>query len=387
MTRKTDIVVTTIFEPAWLQGYLDNIRAHGHERVVTLRIICDRKTPATVYAAAGAALREGFQVECPTLDEQAAYLRKLGLPEDYIPWNTDNRRNIGFLKAWESGAEVLISIDDDNYCRADSDFIGSHHVVGQSLNSLQAHVYADGAAWFNICQLLECQVQDPVYARGYPYAARKHEAQASTRALPASAGEQLVAINAGLWLDDPDVDAITRLAQRPRMRAARQQAFILGPATWSPINTQNTALMRAALPAYYYVRMGFPLQGMRIDRFGDILSGYFVQKCAKHLGQVLRLGGPVADHRRSHHNLFKDLYHELAGIVLVEELLPWLQELALEGRDYPSSYAALADALSANAGRFTGFVWDEGGRDFLRDTAECMRRWLAVMKTISGTER
>lgn len=384
MSRKTDIVVTTIFEPAWLQGYLDNIKAHGQEQATTLRIICDQKTPATVYAAAAEAVRQGFQVECPTLDEQTAYLRKLGLPDDYIPWNTDNRRNIGFLKAWESGADVLISIDDDNYCRADSDFVGSHHVVGQPLKALGDQAYADDAAWFNICNLLESQVQDPVYARGYPYAARKPEAQAQPGAVPASASGQRLAVNAGLWLDDPDVDAITRLAQRPRMRAAKPQAVILGPATWSPINTQNTALVRDALPAYYYVRMGFPLQGMRIDRFGDILSGYFVQKCAKHLGHALRLGGPVADHRRSHHNLFKDLYHELAGIVLVEELLPWLQALRLEGADYSSSYAALAEALHTEAERFIGFVWDEGGRDFLRDTASCMQRWLAVMKTISG---
>jgi hypothetical protein len=378
--RKTDIVVTTIFEPNWLQGYLDNLHAHGRSEDVTLRIICDRKTPASVYAAAAAARRRGFDVDCPTLDEQEAYLRKLGLAEDFIPWNTDNRRNIGFLRAWQSGAEVLISIDDDNYCRSDSDFVGCHHAVGCPVAG-QATV-AGGAPWYNICEMLGLQVNAAVYARGYPYAARSAQQQATANADTTNLSGRTVAINAGLWLDDPDVDALTRLARAPRASTAAPDPVLLAPETWSPVNTQNTALMRAAIPAYYYVRMGFPLQGLRIDRFGDILSGYFVQKCAKHLGHVVRLGSPTAEHRRTPHNLFKDLYHELAGVVLIEELAPWLQALRLSGTDYVEAYASLADALSTEASRFRGFVWDEGGREFLLETAACMRTWLGVVRRL-----
>jgi hypothetical protein len=194
-----------------------------------------------------------------------------------------------------------------------------------------------------------------------------------------------VAVNAGLWLIDPDVDAITRLALKPVAHSARSDAVVLGPETWAPINTQNTALLRAALPAYYYVRMGHPLQGMRIDRFGDILSGYLVQKCAKQLGHVVRFGSPIADHRRTPHNLLQDLYHELAGIVLIEEVLPWLQELKVGGTDFATVYAGLADELEHQAPHFSGFVWDEGGRDFIGDTALRMRTWLAALSRLEGT--
>lgn len=383
MARVTDIVVTTIFEPAWLQGYLDNLRAHGREQETTLRIICDRKTPASVYEAAAAARKQGFRIDCPSLDEQSAYLRSLALPDDFIPWDTDNRRNIGFLRAWESGAEVLISIDDDNYCLPDSDFVGSHHVVGLRGGECAGHTLAEGE-WFNICSLLEPAHQDAIYPRGYPYAQRGKAAAELRRELPPELAQARVAVNAGLWLNDPDVDAITRLAQRPRMRAASATPVLLGPRAWSPVNTQNTALLREALPAYWYVRMGFPLQGMRIDRFGDILSGYFVQKCAKQLGALVRVGSPVAEHRRSPHNLFKDLYHELAGMVVVEELLPWLREVRLGGSGYAEVYAALADALEAQAPRFQGFVWDQGGRAFLADTAACMRIWLGALRRLQS---
>lgn len=376
---KVDIVVTTIFEPGWLQGYLDNIRTYGRERDVTLRIICDRKTPASVFEAAAAAAGQGFDVVCPALDEQARYLAGLGLPEDFVPWNSDNRRNIGFLQAWESGAEVLISIDDDNYCAEGSDFVGSHCIVGGPLTDIGGHQYSGGARWFNICSLLESQCRDPIFARGYPYAARAETAQARLTSESRAPSDRVLAINAGLWLEDPDVDAITRLAQRPRVTAASSRAVVLENETWSPINTQNTAVMRAALPAYYYVRMGYSLGGMSIDRFGDILSGYFAQKCAKHLGHAIRFGSPVAAHRRTPHNLFKDLYHELAGVVLVEDLLPWLQDLRLSGDNYFSAYASLADALSERAPAFRGFVWDMGGREFLLETAKAMQIWLKTL--------
>ncbi len=390
MSRKFDIVVTTIFEPQWLSGYLDNLRKHGHDRDTTIRIVTDQKTPATVYAAAAAARQQGFLIDCPTLDEQTAYLAKLGLDEKFIPWNTDNRRNIGYLRAWESGADVMISIDDDNYCRGDSDFIGEHARVGAAVNASSLNA-ADGAPWFNNCALLESQLQDAFFPRGFPVAARRSN-QIVERYPAVPAGDsRRIAVNAGMWLDDPDVDAMSRLTQAPRVTSAKPLNVAMGAQTWCPVNTQNTALLREAMPAYYYARMGYPLEGMRIDRYGDILSGYFLQACAKAQGDAICFGGPVADHKRSPHNLFKDLYFELAGMVIVEDLLPWMRELKLPGAkakpattaDYSNAYAALADALDQQAGHMKGFIWDQGGAAFLRDTAACMRRWLQVLETLN----
>lgn len=378
MLPDTAIVVTTIFEPTWLTGYLDNLRTYGREQSTRIIIIIDQKTPPSVLQAAADAQRAGFDVICPTLEEQTAYLARLNLPADFIPWNTDNRRNIGFMMAWEAGVQTLISIDDDNYCRADSDFVGEHHHVQQTADSNTS--YLDQPGWYNLCERLTLKQPQQIFARGFPYHSRNHALTAGNQTAPASH----ISINAGLWLDDPDVDALTRLAQGPRATTADNAPILLGPQTWSPINTQNTALNRAAIPAYYYVRMGFPVKGLQIDRYGDILSGYFVQKCAKSRGELVRIGGPVADHRRSPHNLFKDLYHELAGIVIVEELLPWLMELPLQSHDYADLYAELADALDDNAAQFKGFIWDDGGRDFLHDTAACMRQWLTALQRISS---
>lgn len=375
MARRIDLVVTTIFEPSWLQGYLDDLRASDLQ--ATLRIIGDRKTPASVWKAAADAQAAGFDVVCPTLEEQEDYLSKLGLSENFVPWNSDNRRNIGFLQAWESGADVMISIDDDNFCRPGSDFFRTHLVVGETVGSQLAAQAGDG--WFNICTLLEIERGASVFPRGFPYFARELQP-----GVPEPVDDKaIIAFNAGLWLRDPDVDAMTRLTLRPWATGASTESVIIGPGTWTPINTQNTALMRNALPAYYYVRMGYPMQGMQIDRYGDILSGYFLQKCAKHLGHVARVGTPVADHIRTPHNLMQDLYYELAGMILIEELVPWLQEVDLSGSTYGEAYASLADALECQAVTFTGFVWDQGGREFLTETAACMREWLRVIAKLA----
>ena len=184
MSVRTDIVVTTIFEPAWLEGYLRNLRAHGRMDSTTLRIICDRKTPDSVYAAARGAAAQGFAIDCPTLEEQQAYLEQLGAPAELVPWNTDNRRNIGFLRALESGADVLISIDDDNYCPEDVDFVGEHGVVGAAAAPLATRLTVSGAPWFNICELIDFGGAAPVYARGFPYRARVAEERRTRTAAP-----------------------------------------------------------------------------------------------------------------------------------------------------------------------------------------------------------
>lgn len=372
--KRAAIVVTTIFEPRFIDGYLANIERHGRRESVDLIVIIDRKTPGTVAQACAEAKARGFRVECPTLDEQEAFLAKFPSMKERVPYNTDNRRNVGFLMALDRGAELLISIDDDNYCLDDSDFVGEHAVVGEQVD-VEESESSDG--WFNIGTLLTTSTAEEIFPRGFPYFARKKERQLTTAMRSAR-----VAMNAGLWLTDPDVDAISRIAIAPRVTAADPSARFLGPRTWSPINTQNTGIARDAIAAYYYVRMGFNVGGLSIDRYGDILSGYLCAACVKARGEAIRIGSPVADHRRTPHNLFKDLYHELAGVVLLDDLLPWLTELKLSGATYAELYANLATELESRSDAYKGFIWDQGGGAFLRDTAEHMRAWLEAVRLI-----
>src|ERR1700753_3769985 len=70
------------------------------------------------YERGASLASKGMSVICPTLEEQDCFLRKLGLPAEFIPYDSDNRRNIGYLIALEGDCDFVISIDDDNFARA-----------------------------------------------------------------------------------------------------------------------------------------------------------------------------------------------------------------------------------------------------------------------------
>jgi hypothetical protein len=369
---RVDVVVTTVGDGAFLAAYADLILDGDDRDRARLIVIPDRKTPPQLYEAVAAARGRGVRVEAPTPTEQEALLRTLGAP-DLIPWDSDNRRNVGYLIAWMSDAAYVVSIDDDNL-PAGEDMLRRHAVVVGG--SIRDRIVSCKSGWFNPCRMLELDPPGiPVFARGFPYRWRGGE-----EPLKAHSGEVSVRINAGLWHGDPDVDAVTRLALSPWASRTVADSVVLDRDTWAPVNSQNTALHREALPAYWFVRMGQQLFGNRLDRFGDIFSGYFVQACAKHLGHGVRFGDPASDHQRNEHGLLEDLAVELPGIRLLEYLVEWLHRVRLEGATYGEAYRSLSYALDEAAEEHEVIEVEPAARGFLHETAASMRQWLDLLK-------
>jgi hypothetical protein len=377
MPRAT-LVLTTIFDPVILDAFRRNFERYGHLEEIDVIVVPDRKTPTAAFETCSRMSRQGLSVVCPSLEEQENFLKRAGLPSEFIPYNTDNRRNVGFLMAWERSPDFLISIDDDNFCSDDEDYFHAHASVlfggGPYL------IGSDSSRFLNICTLLQMNVPS-VYARGYPYFARH---TAST--LGTSTGAADVMINAGLWLRDPDVDGMTWLGLRPRSEAFKNQSVVLDADTWSPVNSQNTALRREILPAYYFIRMGYPLYGATVDRYGDIFSGYFALACAKHLGGSVRFGSPVADHRRNNHDYLKDAAAELPAIVLLEDILAWLIDVRLSGSTVLETYLSLSHLLEDAVEKFQGRAWNDASRGFVHQMAHLMRAWISACRALSGPE-
>ncbi len=238
-------------------------------------------------------------------------------------------------------------------------------------------VHSDNG-WINFCDMLELRPNTRVFPRGYPYARR-----AETPLVSYSDETGRVRMNVGLWLDEPDLDAITWLATPVRAQRFTAEACFLGQNTWSPINTQNTALHRDLIVSYYCVRMGYPLGGIPIDRFGDIFSGYLSQACIRHLGDRIRVGTPIADHKRNAHNYLRDLAGEFGGIQVLEPFIEWLHDARLAGSSYPETYLALADAIDAQVSHFTGAIWTDATRGFFYQMTLCMRQWVKACHSIS----
>jgi hypothetical protein len=374
---RATLVVTTIFDPVLLDGYCENFRRHGHLEDVDVIVVPDRKTPEAAFCRCAELTRKGLLTACPNIDEQERYLARLGLDGAFVPCNSDNRRNVGFLMAYESGSDFLISIDDDNYCREGEDYFAEHAVVCEEVS--KQRIVESKTGYFNMCSLLEQEKPGPLYARGFPYAPRHAEEapEIVERTIP-------VHVNAGLWLIDPDIDGITWLVVKPRVTGFRGPSLTLGTKTWSPINTQNTALRREAIPSYYYIRMGYPVAGMPIDRYGDIFSGYFAQACGKHLGGYCRVGTPLADHKRNSHNYMRDATNEWGGIHVLEDLLPWLVSERFDGTSYIETYRSLSYALEDAVEKQRGSFWTDVIRGYFHQMGYHMRTWLKACERIEG---
>jgi hypothetical protein len=369
------IVLTTIFDPVLLDDYYENLKRHSHLEQATVFLIPDVKTPRQAYERCRNLSGKGINIVCPTIDEQEVFLERVGFPAHLIPRNSDNRRNVGFLMALESGGDFIISLDDDNYCRLEEDFLGEHSIVCN--DPARRQVVDSETGWFNICDLLELDRANVAYARGFPFYARHRNTKCS-------ASEKLVDVhmNAGLWLADPDMDALTWLVSPAKAAAFRGESVVLGRNTWSPINTQNTSLRREVVATYYYIRMNYPLLGTSIDRYGDIFSGYFAQACVRKMNGAIRVGTPLAVHKRNSHSYVKDALNEMAGIALLEELLPWLTEVTLQGTNYYEAYESLSYEIEDRVESFQGATWDDASKAYFHQMAYCMRKWLNCCRTI-----
>ena len=94
-----------------------------------------------------------------------------------------------------------------------------------------------------------------------------------------------VVLNAGLWLGDPDIDALSRLfwpIKTIAMDSRFEPNYGLGNGTWAPFNDQNTAISREIMPIFFRP----PSTG----RNCDIWTSYVVVKLAEHMGDIISFG-------------------------------------------------------------------------------------------------
>jgi hypothetical protein len=374
---KICIVVTTINSGDMLEGYCRQADAEGVRERLKIVVIPDYKSPTLLFEKCNDLFTCGFNVVCPTLLDQESYLKRFGSFSSLIPYNSDNRRNIGFLMALEWGCDVLVSLDDDNHCIKENNTFDAYAIVCSDDINLPA-VHSNNG-WFNVFDMLETEPNYIVYPRGFPYHKRHQQVKLNYRKEKGP-----VRMNAGLWLGDPDLDAITWLALPVQAKSFLGQSMLLGQDTWAPINSQNTSLHRDLIIAYYFVRMGYPVAGVPIDRYGDIFCGYFCQACVRYLGNRIRVGTPTSFHKRNSHNYFHDLLQELACIWALEDITGWLPEAELEGRTYGEAYLSLADALDHQVERFKGSIWTDATRIYFHQMTYYMRQWVAACELIIG---
>jgi len=362
---KIAVVVTTIHIPYLLEEYASNFRKYGHKDIEFI-IVGDLKTPAGVEKVVEDIRQTGFEAEYLDITKQRKWMQRFPILEQMVPYNSDNRRNIGYLIAVERGADTIISIDDDNFVRKE-DYLTGHKIVGtnQTLRTVKSSNH-----WFNICSMLETEPKRTIYPRGFPYSKRwKDDAYFTI-----STGR--VVINAGLWLDDPDVDAITNLDEPIKTIAMDSGQVMLAPGTFAPINTQNMAFHRDILPCNYFIVMGKQINGHLLDRYGDIWSGFFARKIVDQVGDRVAFGHPLVEHRRNTHDLFKDLRDELWGMILTDKIVPIIEALHLTKRTYSEAYVELAEGLKATI--HSSDEYSDEVKAYFSQITENIKTWVDV---------
>lgn len=363
---KTTIITTTINIPELLSEYAKNAKYYGHTDLDFI-VIGDRKSPAQT-----ADFCETLPYyPCLYLDIAAQQQCLDRFPElwNHLRLDSIQRRNIGTLLAYERGADVVITIDDDNFVMR-QDFVGTHGMVG-TVRELSA--YGSTSGWFNVCSFLDADDGVEFYHRGYPQKERWTE---DSQFVTCSCVARRIAVNAGLWVDNPDIDALTRMERQPvvrGMKPSRVGSFALHAGTWSPFNSQNTAIMRDAIPAYFL--------SPYIGRYDDIWASYVLTRIAEHLNHAICFGEPLVRQERNPHDLWKDLDSERNGMIMTHAFCAALRSVALTHTTYHDCFGEIASALEEAWA--VGANWTESQKEWRSKLIEGMGIWHSVFNQVA----
>ena len=232
---------------------------------------------------------------------------------ELIGWNSIQRRNIAFLEALKWGADMIVSVDDDNAPIDDGYFHSFRRALGGPHRGIMSNNVDN---WFDVGTLLQPRAKH----RGFPSSIKA--VNKFTHVVDVKAG-----VAAGICLGDPDIDAVTRLALAPEVHQVSQlleAGIVVNPHTWTVFNSQNTAVLRDLVPAWGMIPF--------VGRMDDIYASLICQRVMRERNLHVRFGHPFVWQQRNDHNLVKDLRGEIDGYENVERLADVLDHITLLGK-------------------------------------------------------
>lgn len=290
---KKFIVTTTINSPTLATLKFLKI---AKEKDWTFVVVGDTKTPHSEYEY----LVKEYPQNLVYLDpekQQELY------PElsDIIGWKSIQRRNIGFVYAYQNGADVVATVDDDNI----------------PLDNWGENIFVNTEIEIDLYENTMCDFFDPLsvtnhndlWHRGYPIQklTTKNSVEYKGKAT------RKVLVQADFWDGDPDIDAICRLSKRPIVKFNKFDPF--GSNQISPFNSQNTFLSREVIPFYAVLP--------HIGRMDDIWGGYILQN---YFPNSIVYNEPTVYQDRNLQDLVLNLENEIIGYRHTIDLLENLSE-------------------------------------------------------------
>lgn len=365
---KISVVTTTINVPYVLKEYIENASKYSHDGIEYI-IVGDRKTPQTIRQYLSELNNPYTYLGIP---EQEEFIRRFPKLNSFLPWNCVERRNLGYLVAAEHEADVIITIDDDNAPLDRHDFFGAHSIVG---NEITCNEIESSSGWFNLGTTMITQPKGVFYVRGFPVSKRWVKNFDSIKKVKARIG-----VNAGLWIGDPDVDTLTRIANPSYVLSSNLKQLVLGHNTHSPFNSQNTSFHKTLLPCMYLItfKQGSSiLSGNNSFRFDDIWMSYFCKKLMDKIGDKVCFGLPYVTQNRNPHNYLEDMKRELPALIMTDRLVNVLEDITISSTNYQDGYDELTDKLR---GKSPKFPTDEA--EWLQEMVEGMSIWSSITRAI-----
>lgn len=237
------IVTTTINEPTTA------LKKFAEMDDWTLIVVGDKKTPHEKYK----------DVNCIYMhpSEQESKYPEIS---NALGWNTIQRRNIGFIEAYNLGADVVATVDDDNIPYSNW---GKNLLINKTLDV----DYYDSSN-IGVFDALSVTNHSELWHRGFPI---ERLSKKNDVTYLGKKRIENIQIQADLWDGDPDIDAMCRLTKSPIVKFDITEPFTSN--SIMPFNSQNTFIGREVLP--YYMVLPF------IGRMDDIWGAYILQKQIK----------------------------------------------------------------------------------------------------------
>jgi reversibly glycosylated polypeptide/UDP-arabinopyranose mutase len=269
--------------------------------VVVMQDTADEPAPPP-YSAANVEIYHHSDVE-----------RELGADAWVIPRSTSACRSYGYLKAWQSGAPYILTLDNDCYPEGPEPYwLAGHRAALETPATL---------GWVNT-------IGPDLMARGFPYGIRD--------ASP-------VALSHGLWSNVPDLDAATWLHNMALRLPPAAGSAVIPRGSYFPMCGMNLAWRRELTPAMYFGLFG-PDHGF--DQFDDIWAGVMVKKVCDHMGFAVRSGAPSVEHRKQS-NVFVNMVKQAPGMAMNEHFWRTVDAIRLTADSVAGSYRQLVDGLPA----------------------------------------
>lgn len=272
-----NIIVTTTIQPP-TPATLEFLK-HDNWKFI---IVGDQKTPHDAYKELSEKHHNLIYLDC---DEQDKLYPELSA---VIGWKTIQRRNIGYAHAYNLGADIIISVDDDNIPYS----TWGWNMVNK-ITSL-VDVYDCETPIFDPLSVTN---HNYLWHRGFPLslASKKNKTTYMGKTTIS------VAVQADLWDGDPDIDAFQRMTIQPCVKFDVSTLYKGGCTT--VFDSQNTFLSKECFPHYFVMPF--------VGRMDDIFGGYHMQVMRPDLNVVF---GPSSVYQqRNEHDLRVDMRKEHIG--------------------------------------------------------------------------